>query len=187
MQDYRKLDVWTKSHELALDVHRVTAMPRRRADAADGEDGEASADAAAEVGFDVRRAALRVPALIVVGCEAETATEFAQAMREAARSVDEFAYRLRFARDAGVLEAVPYAKLEARANQLRAMLGALNRTVRLKLGAEARPATAPGPRRAAASQTAERQAAMQAAVVQAMRGVRDDDSSRPRSRPRSTS
>ena len=23
MQDYRKLDVWTKSHELALDVHRV--------------------------------------------------------------------------------------------------------------------------------------------------------------------
>ena len=27
VQDYRKLDVWTKSHELALDVHRCTAGP----------------------------------------------------------------------------------------------------------------------------------------------------------------
>lgn len=165
MQDYRKLDVWTKSHELALDLHRLTAMRRRGAEAEKDAEGEPNAEAAAEIRSDVRRAALRVPTLIVVGCEAETAPEFAQAMREAASSVDEFAYRLRFARDAGVLEAVPYAKLEARANQLRAMLGALNRTVRLKLGAAARPA----------------------AVAQAARGVRDDGSSRSRSRPRSTS
>jgi four helix bundle protein len=173
MHDYRKLDVWAKSHELALDVHRMTGA-------------EAEADAAAEVCAELRCAARRVPVVIVVGCEGETAPEFAQAMREAATSVDELAYRLRFARDAGVLEAVPYAKLEARAIQLRAMLGALNRTVRLKLGAEARPGTAPSPRRAAASQTAERQVAMQTAA-RAMRGVQDDGSSRPRSRPRATS
>lgn len=178
MQDYRKLDVWTKSHELALDLHRVTATRSRGAEAEVGAGDQASAEAAADLRAEMRRAAMRVPVLIVVGCEAETAPEFAQAMRDAATSVDEFAYRLRFARDAGVLEAVPYAKLEARANQLRAMLGALNRTVRLKLGAEARPAgmKAPG-----------REAATQAAVARAMRGVRDDGSSRPQSRPRSTS
>lgn len=177
MQDYRKLDVWTKSHELALDVHRVTAIPRRGAEAECSACGQESVDAAADVLSVVRRAALRVPVLLVVGCEAETAPAFAQAMRDAATAVDEFAYRLRFARDAGVLEAVPYAKLEARANQLRAMLGALNRTVRLKLGAEARPTVAPAPGRAAEAQ----------AVARAMRAVRDDGSSRPRSRPRSTS
>jgi four helix bundle protein len=177
MHDYRKLDVWAKSHELALDVHRMTGA-------------EAEADAAAEVCAELRCAARRVPVVIVVGCEGETAPEFAQAMREAATSVDELAYRLRFARDAGVLEAVPYAKLEARAIQLRAMLGALNRTVRLKLGAEARPGTALSSRRAAASQRAEPQVAMQAATppaVRATRDAQDDGSLRPRSRPRSTS
>lgn len=186
MQDYRKLDVWTKSHELALDMHRVTAMQSRGADAEEDAGSQAVAEAAAEIRSDVRRAALRVPVLIVVGCEAETAAEFARAMRDAATSVDELAYRLRFARDAGVLEAVPYAKLEARASQLRAMLGALNRTVRLKLGAEARPAGTQAPRQAPATQAASQAAATQAAVARAMRGVRDDGSSRPRSRPRST-
>lgn len=177
MQDYRKLDVWTKSHELALDVHRIASTRRHGPDVAADGGGPAPAEAEAEVLAAVRRAVLRVPVLIVVGCEAETAPEFAQAMRDAATSVDELAYRLRFARDAGVLEAVPYAKLEARANQLRAMLGALNRTVRLKLGAEVRPAMAGAPGRPAAAM----------AVAQAMRGVRDDGSSRSRSRPRSTS
>lgn len=187
MQDYRKLDVWTKSHELALDVHRMTLVRRAGTDAGEGEGGAAGAVAAAEVGSELRRAARRVPVLIVVGCEAETAPEFAHGMREATTSVDEFAYRLRFARDAGVLEAVPYARLEARANQLRAMLGALNRTVRLKLGAADRPATTPTPHRTAGSQGAAARTATQAAVARAMRGVRDDGSSRPRSRPRSTS
>ena len=183
MHDYRKLDVWTKAHELALDLHRVTAMRTREMDTDEGTRDQASdqatAEAAADIRAEVRRTARRVPVLIVVGCEAESAPAFAQAMRDAATAVDEFAYRLRFARDAGVLDAVPYAKLEARAIQLRAMLGALNRTVRLKLGAEARPVTARAP---AATPAATREA-----VARAMRGVRDDDSSRPRSRPRSTS
>lgn len=204
MQDYRKLDVWTKSHELALDVHRATTMRSRAAEAEDGAKegvggprvggaagdsgaagvgGAAGPEGAAEIRADVRRAARRVPVLIVLGCDAETAAAFAEAMREAATSVDELAYRLRFARDAGVLEGVPYAKLEARAIQLRAMLGALNRTVRLKLGAAGRPQVTTAPRRAAATPSTE----AQAAVSRGLRAVRDDGSSRPRSHPRSTS
>ncbi len=182
MHDYRKLDVWTKAHELALDLHRETAMRNRGANADEAAHDEATTEAASEIRAEVREAARRVPVLIVVGCEAESAPEFAQAMRDAATSVDEFAYRLRFARDVGVLDAVPYAKMEARANQLRAMLGALNRTVRLKLGAEARREAAPAS--ATPTRTA---AATREAVARAMRGVPDDGSSRPRSRPRSTS
>lgn len=177
MQDYRKLDVWTKSHELALDVHGIRPIRRHGPHVPADEGGAACAEADGEVLAAVRQAALRVPVLLVVGCEAETAPEFALAMRDAATAVDELAYRLRFLRDAGVLEAVPYAKLEARANQLRAMLGALHRTVRLKLGAEVRPGAA----QAAA------QAATQAAVARARRAVQDDGSSRTRSRPRATS
>ncbi|MBA4070299.1 MAG: hypothetical protein C0497_00425 [Gemmatimonas sp.] len=176
MQDYRKLDVWTKSHELALDVYRMTARPH--GDMAD-----------AELRTAVRQAAVCVPVLIVRGCEGETATEFSEAMREAALATDEFAYLLRLAHDAAALEDVPYARLEARTNQLRAMLGALNRTVRLKLGAEARrvvtQAPTQAPTRAATTRVAATPAVAttQAAVARAMRDVRNGGSSPPRSRP----
>ncbi len=153
MQDYRKLDVWTKSHELALDLHRHAPEE----------------EASAELVSDLRRAARRIPAIIVLGCEAETAPEFAQAMRDACAAADELAYRLLFARDAGAIPAVPYARLEARARQLRAMLGGLTRTVRLRLGAKGRSA---GPPTGSPLTTA------RAAVARAMQAVRDDGSSR---------
>ena len=161
MQDYRKLDVWTKSHELALDVHRVLSA----------EAGGAGVDA--DLRRTLHRAAVAIPVRIVIGCEAEAAPDFASAMSDAMIAVDELAYLLRFGRDAEMMDAIPYAKLEARANQLRAMLGALNRTVRLKLGAASRPAAAGVP----AGGEADREA----------RDVRRAGSSPRRSRPRSTS
>lgn len=173
MQDYRKLDVWTKSHELALDVHRVTA-PR-------------GADADTFIRTLLCRAVVRIPITIVLGCEADTASEFAQAMRHAAAAVDEFAYLLRFAREAEVLDAVPYAKLEARTNQLRAMLGGLNRTVRLKLRPRGQPAEAVARATGTVARTAGTVARTAGAVALAARGGRDDGSSPRGLRPRSTS
>jgi four helix bundle protein len=171
MQDYRKLDVWTKAHELAVDVHRAVGVRGAAGNAAAGASPPATPPGSGETELlaTVRRAAVRVPVLIVRGCEGETAAEFSQAMREAALATDEFAYLLRLSRDAAVLEAVPYAKLEARTNQLRAMLGALNRTVRLKLREGVRPAAAKG------------------VAARGVKGAQDDDSSRRESRPRSTS
>ncbi len=119
MQNYLKLDVWKKSHELALDVHRLTT-------------GRADPECA-DIVSDLRRSAASIPVIIVLGCDGETDAEFVRGMRGAAMAVDEVAYLLLFARDAGVLPAVPYAKLEARVHQLRAMLGGLMRTVRQKM------------------------------------------------------
>lgn len=165
MPDYRKLDVWTKAHELALDVHRAPMKTSVPADAA--------------CAGDLARIARTIPAMIVRGCEAETAEEFSLAMREAAIAVDELAYRLCFARDAGMLEAVPYAKLEARAQRLRAMLGGLHRTVRLRLGAGGR--AAPRPREKPGNRSAPEQRIRQA-VARAVRDVRDAGSSSRESR-----
>jgi four helix bundle protein len=140
MHDYRKLDVWVKSHELAVDLHRLAASSATGATGLTGAHGATGATGTPGAHAELRRAALAVPVLLVRGCEAESAGEFAAALREAAAAVDELGYRLRFARDAEGLEAVAFARLEARVNQLRAMLGGLNRTVRIKLGAAARPA-----------------------------------------------
>ncbi len=170
MQDYRKLDVWTKAHELALDLHRTVLRT--------------GAAAEVECAADLRRAALDVPATIVRGCEAETAEDFARAMREASTAVDALAYRLFFARDAGVLGGVPYAKLEARTQQLRAMLGGLNRTVRIKMGAGGRAPADRAPAGPAVTEdhSTSPSAAVRSAVARAMRTVRDADSSLRESR-----
>ena len=165
MRDYRKLDVWTKSHELALDVHRAPMRTSVPADAA--------------CAGDLARVARTVPAIIVRGCESETAEEFALAMRDAAIAVDELAYRLCFARDAGMLDAVPYAKLEARTQRLRAMLGGLNRTVRLRMGAGGRAARRP--REMSADRTVP-EVRIRQAVARAVRDVRDAGSSSRESR-----
>lgn len=145
MRDCHKLDVWTKSHEFALDVRRETASAR--ADTAD-------------LVARLRRVAAEVPLRIARGCAAESAGEFLQAMDEAARLVEALTYWLLFARDAGAISDVPYARLEARANQLRAMLGGLTRTVRRKLagGRRTRPAM-PTPRMERVEAPAQRAAA----------------------------
>lgn len=170
MADYQRLDVWRKAHELAIDVHRLAAR----------QAGDASAAALCD---EMRRAALRIPVLIVHGSEADSAPAFAGAMREAAALVHELAYRFGFARDAGVLDAVPYAKLEARTIQLRAMLGALTRTVQVRIQSRDRAAGARG----AESPVQETARAVAQAVRRDRRGVPGADSSPRGSRPRSTS
>lgn len=132
MQDYTKLDVWKKSHELALALHRAAAR---------------STPADAAIADELCRAAVSIPVIIIFGCEGETQLYFLRALRGAGAAVDELAYLMRFARDAGVLDEVPYAKLEACANQLRAMLGGLTRTVLRAMGeTQALPARTAGAR-----------------------------------------
>lgn len=163
MRDYRTLDVWKKAHEFALEL-RLATQPMLA-----GPD-------AALIG-ELRQSSVSIAVILVLGCEAESAHDFGRAMRGAAGAVDELRYLLLLARDAGVLADVPYAKLEARVNQLAAMLGGLNRTLRLRLEGGA-PQT---PRRRPARSAEATQPPVPAAPVP------DADSSRPRSRPRSTS
>lgn len=168
MSDCRKLDVWTKAHELALEVHRASVRC----------DAPAAADCAAEVW----RTARGIPARIMGGCDADAAGEFAAAMRDAASAVDDLAYRLLFARDAGLLDAVSYAKLEARTQRVRGMLGALIKTVMLRMRDDRR-LTRQG--RAARPLSAGRdvlEEPIRLAVARAMRSVRGDGSSPRESR-----
>lgn len=148
MRDYERLDVWRKAHDLALEMYRAPldqALP--------------SSAAVAEA---LRAAAREIAVIIVRGCVSASGDGFASAMREAQLRTEVLGYRLRFARDAELLPSSPYARLEARADRLAAMLGGLTRTVRFRLKAGARA-------------VAERAIAP------------DGDSWRPRSRPRSTS
>ncbi len=124
MQDFTKLAVWQKAHELVLEVYRVTARVPERS-----YPGLLS---------QLRRAASSIPSNIVEGCGHASQAEFARFLQMAAASSLELAYHLLLARDLGALSAVPYARLEARTLQVRQMLGGLIRRVRTDL-AEKKP------------------------------------------------
>ena len=116
MQDFQKLAVWTKSHELVLEVYRVTARLPERSDP-----GLLS---------QLRRSASSIPANIVEGCGHSSQPEFARFLQMAGASALELTYHLLLARDLGALGTVQYARLEARTMQVRQMLGGLIRRVR---------------------------------------------------------
>jgi four helix bundle protein len=89
MQDYRKLKVWRKAHELALAVYEVTArFPRVEIYGLTSQ---------------MRRAASSVPSNIVEGCGRGTNAELMRFLYIALGSANEIEYQLLFARDLGFL------------------------------------------------------------------------------------
>lgn len=184
MREYERLDVWRRAHDLALEVHHATvasigaggAVSSVGTDVAGGAGGSVSA-VGTDVAAELRALARELPAMIVRACARERGDEFAAAMRDVSVRTEGLGYRLQFARDAGVLGDVPYARLEARTTQLGAMLGSLTRTVELRLAGTSR--SAGRPRRG--------EAPLARGAAQVPVDAPDDDSSRRRSRPRSTS
>jgi len=118
MQDYCKLDVWVKAHQLTLELYRATTRVSDRS-----FPGLVS---------QMRRSASSIPANIVEGCGHATQAELARFLQIACASANELSYHLLLARDLGALPAVPYARLEARTTQVRQMLAGLLRTIRAR-------------------------------------------------------
>jgi len=124
MQDYAKLEVWRRAHQLAVDVQRVTSgIPRR------DNSGLVS---------QLRRAALSVPASIVEGSSKESNREFARFLQIAAGSAAELHYHVRFATDTALIPQAVGETLMAETTLLRKMLFALLRRVRATI-----PSTTP--------------------------------------------
>ena len=116
MQDFKKLDVWRKSHELVVLIYRAipTGSERRYPG----------------LGAQLRRSASSVPANIVEGCGHSSEREFARFLQMAVASANEVLYHLLLARDLGMLQSAAFARLEARGEQVKKMLVGLLRHVR---------------------------------------------------------
>jgi four helix bundle protein len=116
MQDFRKLLVWTKAHELALGIHRLTQdWPR--------------SDTAGLVG-QMRRAAMSIPANIAEGCGRNGDKDFAKFLQIAIGSSVELEYHLLFAGDAAIMPTAESRLQQERVVEVRRMLVGLIRKVR---------------------------------------------------------
>ncbi len=111
MQDYRKLSVWGKSHQLVLMLYEVTSNTSERK-----FPGLTS---------QIRRAAASIPANIAEGCGHGGRRELSRFLGIALASSFELSYHLQLALDLGMISKSDYARLDARTDQVRRMLSSL--------------------------------------------------------------
>jgi len=110
MKDFRKLQVWRKSHEFTLLIYKATAcFPREERYA---------------LATQVRRAAASIPANIAEGCGRRTDADFARFLQMAAGSASELDYHLLLASDLGFFTKDEHHFMSERLNEIRKMLTA---------------------------------------------------------------
>jgi four helix bundle protein len=115
MQDFRKLKVWEKSHQLTMGVYRATkGFPKEELFALTQQ---------------IRRAAMSIPSNIAEGCGRSSNADFARFLWIASGSAKEVDYQLLLARDLSYLTDEDYDDLSGLVGEVMRMLAALIQTV----------------------------------------------------------
>lgn len=116
MQDFRKLKVWQKAHELVLGVYRSTAgYPKEELFGLTSQ---------------TRRAASSIPTNIAEGCGRGSDADFARFLWMANGSACELDYHLLLARDLELLNVERSQELAAKLDEVKRMLAGLIATVK---------------------------------------------------------
>jgi four helix bundle protein len=120
MQGFRRLNVWTKAHQLTLDVYKVTArFPK---------------DELYALTSQMKRAASSIAANIAEGCGRGSDADFTRFLLIAMGSASELEYHLLLARDLGFMTAEDYARLDGMTTEIKRMLAALIQKTRRTRG-----------------------------------------------------
>ncbi len=115
MRNFRELNVWKKSHDLTLEIYKITsAFP------SDERFGLTS---------QIRRSASSVPTNLAEGCGREGDRELARFVSIALGSHSETEYHILLAFDLGLLSKEQYADLTEKVGDIRRMLIAFLRKV----------------------------------------------------------
>lgn len=116
MQDFRKLKVWQKSHQLTLEVYRATAsFPREELYGLTGQ---------------MRRSCASIPANIAEGCGRDGTAELARFLRIAMGSASELDYHILLAHDLALFSTEDYDRLTDDLTQIKKMLTSFVQTLK---------------------------------------------------------
>ena len=115
MQDYHRLVVWQKAHDLTINIQRATRSFQR----------------AGCIGLRTQlvRAAEAIPTNIVEGCFAASPKEFARFLDISIKSTGEVEYQLHLARDYGAMSVDRHTLLTTATIEVRRMLVGLRKKV----------------------------------------------------------
>ena len=118
MQDFRKLQVWKKSHDLTLRIYEITSQfPREETYGLTSQ---------------IRRASASIPTNIAEGCGREGAAEFARFLQIAMGSASETEYLIILAHDLKYVNDDQYVAVIDTIVSIKKMLAALIRNIRTK-------------------------------------------------------
>jgi four helix bundle protein len=117
MQDFRKLQVWSKAHELTLLVYLETRQFPK--------------DEVFGLTSQMRRCSASIGANIAEGCGRGSNSDFARFLQIAMGSANELEYHLQLARDLEFLGTEAHTKMENDVKEIRKMLSSLMAKVKL--------------------------------------------------------
>lgn len=116
MQDFKKLQVWEKSHDLTLKIYKLTSkFPREEIYGLTSQ---------------IRRASASIPTNIAEGCGRESSADFARFLQIAMGSSNETEYLIFLACELKYLAADQYAGLIDTIISIKKMLINLQKSVR---------------------------------------------------------
>ncbi len=116
---WKKLKVWQKTHELVLEIYKITAsFPKSEIYG---------------LVTQLKRAAYSVPSNIVEGQSRNTTKEYLKFLYNSRGSLEEVRYFLLLSHDLEFLSADSYENLEKRYEAARKMLNGLIKSLRSKL------------------------------------------------------
>jgi four helix bundle protein len=108
MQDFKKLKVWEKSHQLTLAIYKATAhFPK---------------DELYGLTSQIRRSSASIPANIAEGCGRSGKAELVRFLQVSMGSASELEYHLLPAHELGFLSPADYNQLESGVVELKRML-----------------------------------------------------------------
>ncbi len=115
MRDFRKIQVWQKSHDLTLRLYKITStFPKEELYGLTSQ---------------IRRASASIPSNIAEGCGRDTQTELARFVHIAAGSASELDYHLLLSHDLGYINKETYQELENSISEIKRMLHGFEKTV----------------------------------------------------------
>ena len=113
MRDFRKLDVWDRSHQLTLDVATDSYPSNERFGLA----------------AQMRRCAISIPSNIAEGAGRESRPDYARFLGVAIGSAHELDYQLQLSKDLGYLGVIRYGELASDVVAVHSMLASLRKKV----------------------------------------------------------
>jgi S23 ribosomal protein. len=115
MQDFRKLLVWQKAHELALYTYRIT--------------NDFTRDEVFGLRNMMRKASIHIPALIVEGCGGPTGTEFRHSLNTAIALSNRLEYYGIMSLDLNFLSSAIAEEFNVKLAEVRIMVSGLGKKV----------------------------------------------------------
>ena len=126
MRNYRDLQVWSKAHNLTLELYRLSrGFPREEVYG---------------ITSQLRRSAASIGANLAEGCGRRTSTELARFVRIAMGSASELDYHLLLCRDLGFMSGDDFTRSEAGLTEVRKMLTSFLQSVEEQVETQSRAA-----------------------------------------------